>query len=43
MFPTRQLKTGVLDLRQDISALKETVQEVHLCSLCLNMWIPFTA
>jgi hypothetical protein len=41
-FPTNQL-TGSLDLRQDISTLKMTVQEDLLWSLCLKMWMPFIA
>jgi len=42
-FLTGQLKTGWLDLRQDIAVLKMTMQEGHLWSVCLKIWMPFTA
>jgi len=38
-FPTRQLKTGWLDLWQDIAVLKMAIQEGHLWSVCLKMWM----
>jgi hypothetical protein len=38
ILPIWQLKTGLLDLRQDISAQKrKTIQEGHLWSPCLKM------